>query len=88
MTRDGDSLQCDSQDWILDNVLKKDISEIWEVWSVPFGLVNSEVPMLFFSSDKHTMGMQDLNKYGMCVSVYGNSSEFSTTFCKTNTIQK
>ena len=55
-------MQCDSQDWVLDNVLKKDIREIWEVWSVPFGLVNSKVPMLFFSSDKHTMGMQDLNK--------------------------
>lgn len=50
-------MQYDSQDWILDNVLKQDVSEIHKVWNFLFGLVNSNVPMLFLSFDKHTMEM-------------------------------
>lgn len=55
-------MQRDSQGWIVDTVVKKDTSEIWKVSSVPFALVNSKAPMLILSSDKHTMGMQYLNK--------------------------
>lgn len=76
-------------DRILNDALKKDISE-WnpnKVWSLPFNLVNGNVLMMFPSSDKCIVVMEDLNNLENWMRVQGNSMHYPQHFVNTKLFQ-